>query len=213
MTPLFRIDRVPFLYKGAGLFTLLFELGFFVLPFRSLRPLGAAVAFFFHQSTWVFLGISFLFLQPFLLFLFDIRHAFVHLGNQFYPAPLTLLYNPDESWQQQVVKTLARVDLFDQLRFQAVSRDSSPDPGSPFLAVSSFSSGRQALWINGHFKIGSFLFLAKYVPTVVFLLPLTPLVRRSASTSDVSSASQDQSHHGRRQFSADRKSILRIRTS
>jgi hypothetical protein len=189
ITPPFQIDHFPLLYQGAGLLTLVFELGFvFTLLFRSLRPIGAGVALSFHQSTWLFMGISFLSLQPFIVFLLDVRRGLAWMGRRLTPAPLILFYHPNESWQRRAVKALTRMDLFDRLHPQAAPTRPSA-PASPCLSVSSASSDRRALWIDGNFQLSAALHLTRFVPTAAVLLPLVPIARRPSEPVPASSPS------------------------
>lgn len=59
-TPLFRIDRYPFLYQTGALATVIIELGFIVaLFFKRARWIFAIAAFGFHVSVYYFMKIPF----------------------------------------------------------------------------------------------------------------------------------------------------------
>ena len=63
-TPAFRIDHYPWLYKMAGLGTMIFELAFFVLILVPLLRWTAVVGgLMFHNMTSMFMRISFIPLQ------------------------------------------------------------------------------------------------------------------------------------------------------
>lgn len=62
--PFFRLDLYPFLYQGAAIFTILFELAFiFLILVPRLRLLAAFGGLFFHNMTRIFLYIPFESLQ------------------------------------------------------------------------------------------------------------------------------------------------------
>lgn len=58
--PFFRVDQHPILYKGIGLFTVLFEISFIPLLFnKSTRKIAIASGLLFHFGTWLFMNIFF----------------------------------------------------------------------------------------------------------------------------------------------------------
>jgi hypothetical protein len=176
-TPVFRIDRYPLLYQGAGAFTLLFEIGFlFTLPFRSLRPWAAGVAFLFHESTRLFLAITFWTLYPILPFLIDLRALCRRLGRRL-GAPLTLVYDGAAAWERRVAESVLRMDLFGRLRVRARE---SERPDDPVLLLSDQESGAQALWTNGRLRWGAVFRLLMAVPAAGLLLPLAPFARTAS---------------------------------
>ncbi|MBO6522724.1 MAG: hypothetical protein JJ971_02780 [Balneolaceae bacterium] len=60
-TPIFRLDKYPFIYQSAAFITLIVEIGFvFALFFKKIRPLFIISALGFHFFVFLFLKISFL---------------------------------------------------------------------------------------------------------------------------------------------------------
>jgi len=179
--PLFRLDQYPLLYKGAGVFTILFEIGFiFTLPFRSLRLWMAGIAFLFHESTRLFLAITFWTLYPVLPFVLDLRSFFVRLGRGF-GGPLTLVYDGREDWECRLVEILLRLDLFGRIQIREQERGALENERR--LAISAEHSNEEAFWVGGCLQWTCVPRLVASVPPVTLLVPLLPFAKRGMEPS------------------------------
>lgn len=179
-TPLFRLDHYPILYQGAGLFTILFEVGFlFTLPFRTLRPWAAGIAYLFHESTRLFLAITFWTLYPILPFLLDLRALCVRGAKRIYSEPLILRYNPEEAWQSAVVETLLRLDLFGRIHSCKSASETEISEGPQIVVVA--GTDERALWRKGRLQWRQFFRIVGCAPTVLPFAPFIPLLKRNNS--------------------------------
>ncbi len=81
-TPLFRVDRYPWLCHAAAAASIVFELSFvFLVPFRRTRPLALAAGLTFHNLTRVLMNIAFVSLQIHYLLLVDWDAALAWLDD------------------------------------------------------------------------------------------------------------------------------------
>ena len=120
--PLFRLDRYPLLYKGGGLLTMVFEMGFvfalFCRPLRILFILGGVI---FYLNNVLFLNIHFTHLMFTYVAFFDWRRLFRRLGARLFRKKAVLLYTPASSAQRRAA-IIRGLDFLGALQYEADSR-------------------------------------------------------------------------------------------
>ena len=164
--PFFRLDRYPLLYKGGGLLTMVFEMGFvFALfhgPLRILFILGGVI---FYLNNVLFLNIHFTHLMFTYVTFFDWRRLFSRLGARLFRNKAVLLYTPASSAQRRAA-IIRCLDLLGAVRYEADNRA---------LARPRISLKLEGSEVHG---IRSWMVLSRRVPAVILVLPFLLSARR-----------------------------------
>ena len=115
-TPLFRIDHYPSLYKLSALAAVVFEISFVFLIFlRRLRLLAPIGGFAFHNSTSLFMQISFPSLWRCYVSFFRWDSIFAAIGRTLYPEKLQLVYDGNCRLCRRTIGTLSALDVLGRI--------------------------------------------------------------------------------------------------
>lgn len=115
-TPAFRIDHYPWLYKTAGLGTILFELSFiFLVLFPALRGLALVGGLMFHNMTNMFMRIGFTHFQISYVSLVDWAKLAAWLGKLLFKEELVVLYDGNCKICRRTIAVLQRFDIFQRI--------------------------------------------------------------------------------------------------
>jgi len=114
--PLFRIDQYPFLYRLAGVGTILFELSFIVLIFIPLlRPLAVIGGISFHFMIKLFMRINFWTLQVCYVAFFDWNKIFLRCGRWIYKKDMFILFDGNCQLCRRTIAIFRVFDIFQRI--------------------------------------------------------------------------------------------------
>ncbi len=147
--PFFRVDHYPLFYKLSALGTLVFELSFILLIFFPVsRYLAASGGLAFHNSTNLFMKISFWHLQGCYVAFVDWRAVFKSLGRRLFKADLYVVYDGNCKLCRRAVASFRVFDLFERVTYvSALDKRALIENGLSWLAP-------EALMRNMHVVVG-----------------------------------------------------------
>jgi HTTM domain len=115
--PALRIDRYPWLYRGSGLATIIFETSFlFCLFFPRLRLLAVAGGVLFHWMTKVYLRIFFTSLLVCYAAFVNWSWLCEGIGRMFGAHALSLVYDGRSRVSRRLIASLRSLDVFHLVR-------------------------------------------------------------------------------------------------
>lgn len=155
LTPFFRLDLHPYLYKSVALGTLVFELSFiFVIFFPRLRIVLALAGLGFHFGSGLFMRIPFFDLWICYVALFDVSGWLARLGHRLFPRECTVFYDGSCSFCRRTISIVRAFDILNCLTFvdalddtEMERRGFSPSDRPAFLQDMHAVSGKR-IWVG-----------------------------------------------------------------
>lgn len=121
--PALRIDRIPVLYQGLAIFTVVFELFFGVaILVRRLRPLAVLSGFGFHLGVAYFMRIVFYTLMWGYVVFVPWGSLLRRAGRFLFPTPLTVRYPATASWLRRLVAVVRTSDWLRRVHYRESER-------------------------------------------------------------------------------------------
>jgi hypothetical protein len=120
--PLLRVDRIPILYQGLAVFTVVFELFFGVAVLvRRMRPWAVLSGIGFHLGVAYFMRIVFSTLMWCYVVFVPWGALLRRIGTFFFPRPLTVRY-PVESPLRRLMAVVRAGDWLRRIRYRESER-------------------------------------------------------------------------------------------
>jgi predicted DCC family thiol-disulfide oxidoreductase YuxK len=181
LTPFFRLDLHPWLYKSVALGTLVFELSFiFVIFFPRLRIVLALVGLGFHFGSGLYMRIPFFDLWICYVALFDVSGWLERLGRRRFPGGCAVFYDGGCSFCRRTISIFRVLDILNCLAFvdalddtEMERRGFSPSDRQAFLRDMHAVSGKR-IWVG----FRAYRSMAIRVPLLWLIVPILylPLV-------------------------------------